>query len=485
MGSKFPDLAKPSPLDAVRLFRLPTLEVWARFVLALFGLGLAFAAAIFSTVTRDAGNLWATVILASVSLLLAAFVGLVTVPYLAKRVALDRLRDTFNYEVTREGVVYVLVTLVIGIAALNTGNNLLYIVVSSMLSAILVSGFASAAVLRGLELDVRLPDHLFAGDVGHGRLQLRNPRRFLPSFSIRVVASDRKAAAKESGMQWHWEPTTFTFPLNRSPDRQWFRIPDRRLRRLPAARAVPGIFRGSVYFPFLAPGSKVSSDLDLTFEKRGRYREDSLGLTTSFPFSFLTKTRRLLLKREILVYPRIESTQLMEILPRVRGAWESFARGPGSDLHLIREYLPDDSARHVDWKASAKSGSLKVREFTREDERKVCIVFDNPVRGLISEKSYEDAVELAASMAWYFAQRSAQVSFFMTVQKPTSDVYEFLAQLAVTQPLSTEEEQFLGGLLDFGPIGDGEYYIILTARPPKDLPAELLHKSCHVLLENK
>ena len=67
-----------------------------RFMLALLGLGLAFGAALFSTVSRDAGNVWATVILASLSLLLAAFVGLVTVPYLARRVALERLRDGFR-----------------------------------------------------------------------------------------------------------------------------------------------------------------------------------------------------------------------------------------------------------------------------------------------------------------------------------------------------------------------------------------------------
>ncbi len=139
-----------------------TAEVWAKFLLALLGLGLAFGAALFSTATGEAGHLWVSVILASVALLMAVFVGLVTVPYLARRVALERLRQTFHYEVTKTGVVYVLVTLVIGIAALNTGNNLLYIVVAAMLAAILVSGVVSALVLRGLKLDVRLPEHVFA-----------------------------------------------------------------------------------------------------------------------------------------------------------------------------------------------------------------------------------------------------------------------------------------------------------------------------------
>ncbi len=141
----------------------PSAEVWVKFLLSLVGLGLAFSAALFSTVSRDAGNVWATVILASISLVLATLVGLVTVPYLARRVAVERLRESFDYDVTRAGIVYVLVTLVIGIAALNTGNNLLYIVVAAMLAAILVSGYVSAWVLRYLELDVRLPEHVFAG----------------------------------------------------------------------------------------------------------------------------------------------------------------------------------------------------------------------------------------------------------------------------------------------------------------------------------
>ena len=153
--------------------------------------------------------MWASVLLASLALLMAAFVGLVTVPYLARRVAIERLRQTFHYEVTKAGLVYVLVTLVIGIAALNTGNNLLYIVVAAMLSAILVSGVVSALVLRGLELEVRLPEHVFAGRSVLGRIVLRNPRRFLPSFSIRVVPARRE---KKPRKQWRWEPATFAFP---------------------------------------------------------------------------------------------------------------------------------------------------------------------------------------------------------------------------------------------------------------------------------
>jgi uncharacterized protein (DUF58 family) len=462
-------------------------EVWVKFLLALVGLGLAFAAALFSTVSRDAGNVWGTVILASAALVLATWVGLVTVPYLARRVALERLRETFDFEVTRAGVIYVLVTLVIGIAALNTGNNLLYIVVAAMLSAILVSGIVSAVVLRCLELDVRLPDHVFAGRTVMGRIVVRNSRRFLPAFSIRVVSTRKKR--KKPLKRWTWESTTFAFPLNRPPEQQWLRLPDRRVQRVTVASEPPGIFEGMAYFPYLAPRGEGSADLSLKFDRRGRYHEGSFGVATRFPFAFLTKTRHLALKREILVYPRIEPTdELFEILPLVRGEWESFVHGRGSDLYRIREYMPEDSARHVDWKATAKSGSLKVREFSREDEHKLRIVFDNPEAGMISEREYERAVNLAASLAWNFSAQDADVSYEVAGQGRSCEVHEFLARLAVIEPRAASVLPGTPGLLDpflQGAGNNGEYNIVLTARLRGSLPTALWNCAYFVFLGNE
>src|SRR5947209_7074638 len=129
-------------------------EAWLRFLIAVIGLGLAFATAVLSTVARDYGNFAATTLFASAALLLAGTVGVTTVPYLARRVALRRLRGAFDYQVTREGMAYLGAALIIGIAALHTTNNLLFIVLAAMLAAIVVSGMASAAVLRRLQLEV-------------------------------------------------------------------------------------------------------------------------------------------------------------------------------------------------------------------------------------------------------------------------------------------------------------------------------------------
>jgi uncharacterized protein (DUF58 family) len=466
-----------------------TAEVWIKFLLALVGLGLAFAAALFSTVSRDSGNLWATVILASASLILATLVGIVTVPYLARRVAVERLRESFDYDVTPAGIVYVLVTLVIGIAALNTGNNLLYIVVAAMLAAIVVSGYVSAVVLRYLELDIHLPEHVFAGRPVLGRIVLRNQRRVLPSFSIRVVSTRKKR--ERSATQWQWESATFGFPFNRPKEKQWLRLPDRRLRRVTVIPPAPGIFQGMAYFPFLPATCDATADLELKFDHRGRYREDSFGLATRFPFAFLTKTRHISLEREILVYPRVEPTdEVFEILPLVRGEWESFVRGRGSDLYRIREYMPEDSARHVDWKATAKSGSLKVREFAREDERKLCIAFDNPRAGVISEAAYEKAVDLAASLAWHFSTQDAEVSFLIPGRPRTRDLHEFLGWLALVEAVRAtvqgtkpQTAEFVDDSLEELGRGPGdEYNIVITARARGTVPTALWNSSYFVFV---
>src|SRR6202790_4733130 len=224
-----------------RFLHLDIPEVWVRFLLAIVGLTLAFGAALFSTVSRESANLWATLVLASAALLLAVIVGLTTVPYLARRVAGAGIRDAFDYDVTKVGIVYVAIVLVIGIAALNTGNNLLYIVVAAMLAAILVSGVASAMVWRALELDVRLPEHAFAGRAMSGRIVLRNPRRWLPSFSVNVVPVEKD----NFGKRWRWMPATFAVPLGRPPEKQWMQFRDYKLQRVSKTKAPPAIFVGA------------------------------------------------------------------------------------------------------------------------------------------------------------------------------------------------------------------------------------------------
>ncbi|MGH9529074.1 MAG: DUF58 domain-containing protein, partial [Terriglobales bacterium] len=427
-------LAENSPVPlAKRGLRLPHLEisaVWMRFLLAIAGLVLAFTAALFSTVYREAGNLWGTLILASVALLMAVFVGITTLPYLAKRVAAARIRDAVDYKVTKLGFIYVTVVMLIGIAALNTGNNLLYIVVAAMLAAMLVSGVVSALVLRDLELDVRMPAHVFAGETIRGRLALGNTRRWLPSFSVGVVPFNKNKETR----QWQWKATTFAFPPTRPPQKQWLRLPDRKLQRIARAARANCIFSGTTYFPYIPAADALKANLDLSFPRRGRYKEESFGLASGFPFNFLIKTRHVPLVREIIVYPSVQrANDHVELFSTVAGEFETFLRGGGNDFYRLREYIPGDPARHLDWKSTAKTGALKVREFSREDNRRLRIIFDNPGPTVLSTKKYEDAVAKAAAVAWHFEKQDIQISY-LTQNHGGVDIHAFLTFLATVEP---------------------------------------------------
>jgi uncharacterized protein (DUF58 family) len=357
--------------------------------------------------------------------------------------------------------------LLIGVAALNTGNNLLFIVVSAMLAAVVVSGFASAAVLRSLELDVGLPEHVFAGEPVLGRITLKNLRRLLPSFSVNVVSPKLHRAHK----RLKWEHSIFVFPSKAPPEKQWVRVPDISLRMVAEPETAPGIFTGREYFPYVPARATVSRELELDFARRGRYVQDGFGLSTRFPFSFLVKTRRVQLAREIVVYPSVQPTdELFEVLPMITGEFEAFVRGRGHDLYRIREYLPEDSARHVDWKASARTGSLKVREFTREDERKLRVVFDNPAEGVVNAAAYERGIALAASLAWHFAGENTDLSFAAPGYPGANDIYEFLRYLALVAPRPAEEAP--KSLLDELHASD-DYNVIFTTRPRGSIPTAL------------
>src|SRR5580765_7569711 len=353
-------------------------EAWQRFFMAVAGLGLAFAAAIFSSVARERGNTLATSIFALSALFLAGIVGFLTVPFLFRRVAAHRMKDAFHYELTREGMAYIGVLLVISIAAVNTGNNLLFIVVGAMLAAIFVSGIASAAVLRRLELDVIVPKNAFATKPVQVRVNLTNPRLWMPAFSVKVFSPEDK---KKTRRGWEWAKTEFAFPRRQS----WLRLPDYTLRRKAPPPWQSRILTKPVYFTFIAPRSTAGTELELAFSRRGHYTQQGFSVATRFPFSFLIKSRKVTLERDLLVYPALlEQDDFLDVLPMITGEFVSFMRGRGTELYRIREHTPQDTARFIDWKATAKTGGLKVREFTREDERRLRLVFDNPEPGRVT-----------------------------------------------------------------------------------------------------
>ena len=214
--------------------------------------------------------------------LLATLVGLTTVPYLARRVVAARLREAMDYEVTRAGMIYILITVVIGIAAINTGNNLLYVIVSALLAAIIVSGVASAIVLRSLELDVLLPEHVFAARPMMARL-VAPQRQFVDAFFLGARCSGQAQSRCAAG---DGKPTRFGWPRNRAPEKQWLRLPDRRLRRVNRTTGKADSRDSPSIFPSSRPGRNYVPISNCAFRSVDVMRRRTLAWLRAFRLPF-------------------------------------------------------------------------------------------------------------------------------------------------------------------------------------------------------
>ena len=79
-------------------------------------------------------------------------------------------------------------SLLVGLVAVVSGNNLVFLIVAAMMATMLISGLVSRLCLAGLQLDFIVPEHVPAGRAVPGKLFVRNQKWFMPSFSIRVEA---------------------------------------------------------------------------------------------------------------------------------------------------------------------------------------------------------------------------------------------------------------------------------------------------------
>jgi len=248
-----------------------------------------------------------------------------------------------------------------------------------------------------------------------------------------------------------------------------------------------------VYFPYLRRRESLKQLVPLQFSRRGLYRQEAFRIITRFPFGFLQKARRLDLSSEALVYPSVEPTQeFLEILPGMQGAIESHSKGRGQDLYALRDYMPTDSARHVHWKASARLGSLMVREFAREDDYRVLLVLDphsegaRPSATAAERERFERTVELCAAIAWNFQERGALLEFrsasaSVPLAPATENIFAVLRHLALIQPLLFDVQQHF--LTEVGAESDS-FRIIVTSQPRGSIPAEVWNSSYVVFAED-
>lgn len=242
-------------------------------------------------------------------------------------------------------------SLVLGLAAIGTGNNLLFLLLGAVLGFIALSGWMSEQTLRGLEVRRRGPIAATAGEPARVAYEVRNGKRRLPSFAVEV------GEAGAAGRAW---------------------------------------------IPALAAGESATARAEQAWERRGVYPLATVVLATSFPFGLFRKERDVELPGEAVVRPR---TDLPVRDPRPAGRRSlaadrahAGAVGGRGDFRALRPYRPGDDPRDVHWPTTARVGEPTVREFERDRSRALwlCLELRAP-EGEAAEAAAATVASLAAA----------------------------------------------------------------------------------------
>ena len=288
---------------------------------------------------------------------------------------------------TRDGWWWLGSALGLGFAAMNTGNNLLYLLTALLLALVIVSGVLSEQSRRGLRLSGVIPEELYAG------------RSF--TLGARLENLKRRRVSRSLALE----------------------TPARRL-----------------YVDRLGPGEARLLTWEMTLPRRGRTRLPGVRVTTRFPFGLFEKTSRVRLDDEVIVFPAVRP---LDDPWRKRlaagGARPVRRRGRGHDLYNLRDYRAGDDRRLIHWRSSAKTGSLVVRELEAETALDTRIVLVGG--GVHDPARLELALSDAASLAAHLIHTDAAVELVgVDVHVPSGrgrgHLRRLLTALALFEPSS-------------------------------------------------
>ena len=256
----------------------------------------------------------------------------------------------------REGLYFIAVTMGVGIAAINTGNNLLFLMLGLLLSLILLSGVLSESALRNVEVRRRLPCRAFAGSPFLVEVVLQNHKRRAPTYSVEIedVVEGRPA--------------------------------DKRC-----------------YFLKVSPDASQTAAYQLTLPARGRHRFLGFRAGTRFPFGLFEKWREMKGQEEMVVFPALAPlSAAARAGPPGDGDDPSRRRGRGPETLGLRDYRAGDDSRDIHWTTSARAGRLILREREDPGARSIVLRLDNALArdaGADERARFERDVSVAASLA--------------------------------------------------------------------------------------
>jgi uncharacterized protein (DUF58 family) len=312
---------------------------------------------------------------------------------LARTLASWWWRRTRAIRPTRDGWWCVFAAVGLGVAAVNTGNNLAYLLCSMLLALIIVSGLLSDLTIRSLHVTVTVPDTVHAMQPALVTIALANRKRRLASYSLALEALDRPLVAR------------------RSPFSRWLprRTLDDRLRAIGLMdRRGLGAPRRLAYVGRIPAGTERVVGWEITLPARGRRRLPRLRAATAFPFGLFVKTGPpLLFDQDVLVYPAVHPVLPQEIRETASGEAAMRRRGRGHDLYNLRAYRAGDEPHLIHWPTSAKSGSLTVRELEEDTAEDTRLVLTGT--GAADGERLERALSEAASLAVHLLRRGTGV----------------------------------------------------------------------------
>ncbi len=444
------------------------------------GVGLA----LLTVYARQTNNPKLAGFAAITSLVFVVIIIFFIVPPLARSASAEASQLNLPFEFTTGGAVFLGLLVVVGFAAWNTGNNLLFLVLAFLVSALIVSFFFGNFALKKLDVKMRFPDTIFAGEATPIIVSLHNRKRIFPTFS--VVAEVRGKERTRSLVADDLEkilPKMFAVKMARPP-----------------------IVRRTLdYFLNVPRRQSVENKVEHIFENRGRFIIKDFELTTGFPFAFFRHRRRLPAQEvEIIIFPKVSVLEEeLDNLPLEIGKFVVQKKGMGQDLLSLRDYQPNDDFRSVDWKATARSNRLIVREFAAEDEKRITVVFDPRITKSEKEKSktlrqrieeeqkggklsasakrFEKGVAQTASLLSHFTEDRAEIRLIIAnkrgdFQTGMTHLYDNLKRLAMIEPQFSENITFddlsetLEQLLEDR---NNSHIFLITTLKENDLPGEI------------
>ncbi len=225
-------------------------------------------------------------------------------------------------KLTRVGWITILLTLLLGFGAVNTGNNLLYLLVSALLGFILLSGWMGRSNLSGLQVDLRLPEEVYAGGQTRVTVQVRNRRRFLPACLLRVELA-----------------------------------------------------QSDVFCPLLRGGEGIRVSLAVTLPARGIHRLPPIRVCSGYPVGFFVRCLNWSVEQKVLVFPRPRPVPLRQTAGSGEDRGTAFRdKGYEGDLARIADYRGTEPLKFIHWKISARQDDLKVKELSSAAAEPLLIV---------------------------------------------------------------------------------------------------------------